>query len=128
MFDKKKYINTYIKDKYRTIKIRIKKDDKLIIEKIENIDNINKYILDLIRKDVLENRKFNYINNSIKIDFELSRTMKDLIERAEEADLKDDYGLYMNLAYAIDSQAKKETTRGYISESQWNKLIMRYCL
>lgn len=34
--------------------------------------------------------------------------MTDLVNKAEEADILDDYGLYMNLAYAIDSQGKKK--------------------
>lgn len=52
--------------------------------------------------------KYNYINNDVKIDFELSHTMKDLVDKAEKADILEDYGLYMNLADAIDFQAKKK--------------------
>ena len=37
-------------------------------------------------------------------------------------------GLYMNLADAIDSQEKKETTHHIIRESEWKKLIKRYSL
>lgn len=108
MFDQQKYINSFIKDNYRTIKLRIRNDDKLLINKINNVGNINKYILNLIKKDIIENRVYNYINNEIEIDFELSITMEDLINKAEEADILDDYGLYMNLADAIDSQGKKK--------------------
>ena len=108
MFDKQKYINSFIKNNYRTIKLRIRNDDKILINKTNNVDNINKYILDLIKNDILENRVYNYIDNDIEIDFELSITMTDLVNKAEEADILDDYGLYMNLAYAIDYQGKKE--------------------
>lgn len=128
MFDKKKYINNFIKENYRTIKVRIRHDNKLLINKLNSVDNINKYISDLIYKDILDNREYNFINNSIEIDFELSTTMLDLIKKAEEADILDDYGLYMNIAYAIDSQAKKETSNHILRESEWNKLIRRYCL
>ena len=69
-----------------------------------------------------------FINNDVKIDFELSNTMKELVDKCEEADLLNDYGLYMNLVDAIDSQAKKEATKHIISESQWNKLMRRYLL
>lgn len=69
MFDKQKYINSFIKNNYRTIKLRIRNDDKILINKINNVDNINKYILDLIKNDILENRVYNYIDNDIKIDF-----------------------------------------------------------
>ena len=75
-----------------------------------------------------EKSKFNYINDDIRIDFELSSKMQNLIKGAEQADLLDQYGTYMNYAYAIDAQAKKEVTHNQLKESQWNKLIDRYCL
>ena len=128
MFDQQKYINSYIKDNYRTIKLRIRNDDKVLINKINNVDNINKYILELIKKDILENRIYNYIDNEIEIDFELSITMEDLVNKAEEADLLDDYGLYMNLADAIDSQGKKEASSHVITGTEWRRLTRRYCL
>ncbi|MCI9182306.1 MAG: hypothetical protein HFG91_05720 [Acholeplasmatales bacterium] len=128
MFDQQKYINSFIKDNYRTIKLRIRNDDKLLINKINNVGNINKYILNLIKKDIIENRVYNYINNEIEIDFELSITMEDLINKAEEADILDDYGLYMNLADAIDSQGKKEASQHIITETEWRILTRRYCL
>lgn len=108
MFNQQKYINSYIKNNYKSIKLRIKKDDLLLINKINSVDNINKYIIDLIKKDIFENRVYNFINNDVKIDFELSNIMKDLVDKCEEADLLNDYGLYMNLADAIDSQGKKK--------------------
>ena len=128
MFDKQKYINSFIKNNYRTIKLRIRNDDKILINKTNNVDNINKYILDLIKNDILENRVYNYIDNDIEIDFELSITMTVLVNKAEEADILDDYGLYMNLAYAIDSQGKKEASQHIITETEWKKLTRRYCL
>ena len=128
MFNQQKYINSFIKDNYRTIKLRIRNDDKLLINKINNVENINKYILNLIKKDILENRVYNYIDNEIEIDFELSITMEDLINQAEEADILDDYGLYMNLADAIDSQGKKEASQHIITETEWRILTRMYCL
>ena len=128
MFNQQKYINSFIKDNYRTIKLRIRNDDKLLINKINNVENIIKFILNLIKKDILENRVYNYIDNEIEIDFELSITMEDLINKAEEADMLDDYGLYMNLADAIDSQGKKEASQHIITETEWRILTRRYCL
>ena len=72
--------------------------------------------------------KYNYINNDAKIDFELSHTMQDLVDKAEKADILEDYGLYMNLADAIDSQAKKEVSKHLITESEWKKLVSRYTI
>lgn len=128
MFRQQHYINSYIKENYKSIKLRIKKDDLIILEKLKNVPNVNQYLLDLIRKDINENRKYNFINNNVTIDFELTNTMKNLIFKAEESDFLNDYGLYMNYVYAIDSQAKKEVTRHIISESNWQKLLKRYPL
>ena len=80
----------------------------------------------MIKKDILENRKYNFINDDVKIDFKLSKTMKDLVDKCEEADLINDYGLYMNVADAIDSQGKKEATYHIITETEWKKLVSRY--
>lgn len=55
---------------------------------------------------MFEQKKYNYINDDIKIEFELSITMKDLINKAEETDLLEDYVLYMNIADTIDTQGK----------------------
>lgn len=126
MFNQQNYVNKYIKENYKTIKLRIRNDDKVIIKKINEVENINRYILNLIKKDILENRKYNFINDDVKIDFELSKTMKDLVDKCEEADLINDYGLYMNVADAIDSQGKKEATHHIITETEWKKLVRRY--
>ena len=128
MFNQQEYINGFIKDHYKDIKIRIRKDNRLLMHKIEEVDNINKYISNLILKDIYENRTYHYINKDIKIDFELSKTMQELVNEAEVADILEDYGLYMNIADAIDSQGKKETAHYIIRESQWKKLTRRYCL
>lgn len=128
MFNQQKYINKFIKNNYKDIKVRIRKDDRLLMHKISEVENVNKYISNLILEDIYRNRKYHFINNDIEIDFEVSKTMQDLIEQAEVADILDDYGLYMNLADAIDSQGKKETTHHIIRESEWKKLTRRYCL
>ena len=126
MFNSKDYVNQYIKDNYKTIKLRVRKDNQLLIDKINSVDNLNKYLIGLIIKDIRDNQVYNYIDNDVKIDFALSKKMQVLITQAEKADLLDDYGLYMNLADAIDVQAKKEVGKHILKESQWNKLIRRY--
>lgn len=128
MFDQQKYINSYMKQNYKSLKIRIRKDDKLLMKKLSDVKNVNQYISSLIMKDIYENREFNFINDKVKINFKLSKTMKNLVDRAERADLLDDYGLYMNLADAIDSQGKLETTHHEMREIEWIKLTQRYCL
>lgn len=128
MFNQQEYINGFIKDHYKTLKIRIRKDDRLLIDKISKVENINQYISSLILEDIYRNRSYNYIDNNVEIDFELSKTMQNLVDEAEKADILEDYGLYMNLVDAIDSQGKKETTHHLLRESQWKKLMRRYCL
>lgn len=128
MFNQQEYINEFIKDNYKTLKVRIRKDDRLLINKLSEVGNVNKYILSLITDDIYRNRVFHFIDNDVRIDFELSNTMQDLVDQAEKADILNDYGLYMNLADAIDSQGKKETTHHIIRESDWKKLTRRYCL
>ena len=128
MFNQQKYINSFIKDNYKELKIRIRKDDKLLLNKLNEVDNVTKYISSLIIEDIYRNREYHFIDNDIMIDFPLSKTMQDLIDEAEKADILNDYGLYMNIADAIDSQGKKETAHHMLRESEWKKLTRRYCL
>lgn len=128
MFNQQEYINDFIKDTYKTLKIRIRKDDRVLMNKIASVDNINKYIISLIYADVYKNRIYHFINKDIQINFEVSKTMQNLIDHAEKADILNDYGLYMNIADAIDSQAKKEVNQHKIRESEWKQLSRRYCL
>ena len=72
--------------------------------------------------------KYNFINDDIVIDFELSHTMQDLIDKAEKAEILEDYGLYMNLADAKDSQTKKEVSKHLITDKEWKKLVSRYTI
>ena len=128
MFNQQKYINSFIKDNYKELKIRIRKDDKLLMNKLNEVDNITKYISSLIVEDIYRHREYHFINKDIEIDFALSKTMQDLVDKAEKADILNDYGLYMNIADAIDSQGKKETTHHILRESESKKLTRRYCL
>lgn len=128
MFNQSKYVNDYIKENYKTVKLRIRKDDEEIIKRLENVPNVNQYILTLIRRDARVPRVYHCIDDSVKIDFPLSHTMQDLVNKAEEADLNDDYPLYMNWADAIDSQGKLEATRHQITDGQWMKLLRRYTI
>ena len=128
MFNQQKYINDFIKETYKELKIRIRKDDVILMRKLQEVDNVTKYISKLIEEDVYRNHVYRFINDEIKIDFSLSKTMQNLVDEAEKADILDDYGLYMNVADAIDSQGKKETTHHQLRESEWKKLTRRYCL
>ena len=51
-FDQKKYVNNFNKETYKSFLIRVRKDNKAIMEKLEGERNVNKYILKLIDNDV----------------------------------------------------------------------------
>lgn len=96
---------------------------------LKNLRNARTNYENIIRAiKAFNHKKTTFIDKSIEIEFKLSKTMAHLIKKAEEADVLQNYGLYMNYAYAIDSQAKKETSYHFLSESEWNKLTRRYCL
>ena len=100
----------------------------MLIDKLSSVKNLNRYLTYLVWKDIYENSEHNFINDNVKINFPVSKTMENLILRAEKADLMNDYGMYINVADAIDSQAKKETTHHQMRESEWITLTRRYCL
>ena len=120
--------NPSIEENCTTIEIRVGKDDAEVIKKLEGVNDINDYILSLIRMDIKAPRSYHSIDDSVKIDFPVSHTMQDLIDKAERADLNDDYPVYMNWADAIDSQGKLEATRHQITDGQWMMLQRRYLL
>lgn len=128
MFKKNQYINEFNKSTYQGIKLRIRKDDLIVLNRLHNNENKNKYIRDLIFKDAINNIDHNFIDNDVKIDFELSKTMSQLVKKAEEADYLNDYGLYMNIVDAIDSQAKFETSKHILKETNWKILLRRFTL
>ena len=80
IFDQQNYINNYIKNSYESLKVRLRKDNALLINKIESVDNVNQYVIDLILKDIYENRVYSFINNDILIDFDLSPKIEKLIK------------------------------------------------
>ena len=95
-------------------------------KKVEEKRIGHRMIQEKTSNEITDNRKYNYINKDIVIDFELSKTMQDLVDKAEKADILEDYGLYMNLADATDVSAKNEVSRHLMTEIEWNLLIMRY--
>ena len=46
------YIDNYNKDNYKMYPFRVRKNNYIVIEKLNNTLNRNKYILDLIEKDI----------------------------------------------------------------------------
>ncbi len=50
-FNQKTYINNYNKNTYKMYPFRVRKDDSIIINKLDTVNNINKYIRTLIDND-----------------------------------------------------------------------------
>jgi len=124
----REYINKYIKDNYKTFKFRIRKENQNLIDRLSQVDNMTQYIIGLIEEDIKRNIKYNYLDDSIKIDFKLPQNIQNLVDDAEKADLEDDYGLYMNLACAIDTNAKNATAKRILNDYQWETLVRRFRL
>ena len=51
MFNQQNDINNYFKNN-KSIKVRLRKDNALLIDKIESVDNVNQYVIDLILKNI----------------------------------------------------------------------------
>ena len=118
--------NRYIKDNYRTFKFRVRKENQHLIDWLCDVENKIQYIIGLIEEDIKRKVKYNYLDDSVKIDFELPLNIKNLVDDAEKADLEDDYGLYINLASAIDTNAKNATAKRLLSDYQWETLVRRF--
>lgn len=51
--NQQKYIEKYNKDNYKTILLRIRKDETAILEKLSSVPSVNGYIHSLIKEDIL---------------------------------------------------------------------------
>ena len=51
-FSQKQYVNQYNKDNYKSILLRLRKDDVDLIKRVESVKSINNYICNLIKDDV----------------------------------------------------------------------------
>lgn len=51
-FNQKQYINDFNKETYQMFPLRIRKDNSIVIQKLKNTRNKNRYLVTLIEKDV----------------------------------------------------------------------------
>lgn len=70
-------------------------------------------------------KKYHEINNEIKIDFEIPEMLRNLMEEAEEADIRND-GSYDNLADTIDVLSKNYYADRKLTLGQWETIVRRY--
>lgn len=69
--------------------------------------------------------KYHEINDEIKIDFEIPEMLSNLMEEAEEADVRND-GSYDNLADTIDVLSKNYYADRKLTLEQWETIVRRY--
>lgn len=70
-------------------------------------------------------RKYNWIDESIVIDFDMPLIMKNLILDMEKLDEEEDYG-YLNYCEALDDLAKEAYVQGWLTKAQWDMLVRKY--
>ena len=51
-FNKINYISEYNKNKYKMYQFRVKKNDTVLIDKLDNVDNRNAYLTNLVLNDI----------------------------------------------------------------------------
>lgn len=70
--------------------------------------------------------KYQWIDESIKIDFELPLVMINLILDLEKFDIEDKECAYINYFDLLDTDAKNAYQEGIITREQWNLLLQKY--
>ena len=69
----------------------------------------------------------NFINDDIKIDFPVNKSIQYMIDKCEQNDKDDNYGAYMsNAIFLTDNLAKEAYVCGEITKKQWEMIEMRY--
>lgn len=73
-----------------------------------------------------EQKVYHDVNDDYKIDFHVPGFLKELMDKAEDADMNGQMGLYLALADAIDTQAKNCYVEGILTKYQWEYIVARY--
>ena len=88
-----------------------------------------KYIINNSKKvkGLIMKRQYNFINDDICIDFQVTKNIRDAMMEAEQADADNNYSLYYNACDFIDIAAKECVVNHVLTKQQWDALITRYC-
>lgn len=71
----------------------------------------------------------NYINDSVKIDFPVTKDIQYLMEECEKADREDNYPIYENYVNVLVFVVSKEAyVQGHLTKKQWETIERRYQL
>lgn len=81
----------------------------------------------LVKGLIIMKRQYNFINDDICIDFQVTKNIRDAMMEAEQADADNNYSLYYNACDFIDIAAKECVVNHVLTKRQWDALITRYC-
>ena len=70
--------------------------------------------------------KFRLVNDEIKIDFPVSKAMKNTMEEAEQYDLENNISEYNAVQDMIELMGKEGYVTGMYTKEQWDRLCKRY--
>ena len=72
---------------------------------------------------------YHYIDDTVKIDFHVSKDIKYLMDISEKADLEDNYGAYENFVNCLlYTNCKEAYVQGHMTKEQWETMERRYLL
>ncbi|WP_251391111.1 hypothetical protein [Mediterraneibacter agrestimuris] len=67
-----------------------------------------------------------YRNDDIKLDFSMSKLLRNLINEADELYEKDDWFWYDMKVREIESSSKQDLLSGFINEAEFRQIWERY--
>ena len=70
-------------------------------------------------------KKYHWINDDVKIDFPVPKSLQELFDEAEKYDLLDD-GTYFCYSDQIDVDSKNLYAIGKLTKKQWDIINSRY--
>ena len=70
-------------------------------------------------------KKYQWIDDSVKIDFPVAKWIEDAMKQLEECDLNNDY-MYFTYNDALWVDLKNWVAKGKMTETQWDKIMERY--
>lgn len=73
-----------------------------------------------------KNNKFHWIDDTVKINFSVPKSIQILMDECERLDLAEDYA-YFNYSDSLDCGVKELVFRGVLTQRQWDIINMRYC-
>lgn len=70
-------------------------------------------------------KKYNYINDDIKINFKVPKKLQEIVDYLEELDAEDNAAFY-NYAETLEYVGRDFVESGEITKKQWIRLCDRY--